>query len=38
MTCTNVVNGKVCGGQMFKPGNQGGSMWLCGTCGAVKQS
>lgn len=26
------------GHQMFKPGDQSGSMWVCRTCGEVKQS
>ena len=32
------MNCPKCGAQMQKPGDQGGSMWVCYTCGTVVQS
>ncbi|GAA4380537.1 hypothetical protein GCM10023088_44030 [Actinomadura verrucosospora] len=32
------MNCPKCGAQMQKPGDQGGSMWVCYSCGTVVQS
>ena len=32
------MNCPKCGAQMQKPGDQGGSMWVCYGCGNMEQS